>query len=122
MSHVQDNNLVAPDVEQKTFCEEGTFADAEVVIKNAKIGDTLTEFEIDVSIVFDGAAPVSSIGIDSDHEKYLSEAQNDILSIGTYVVEDTTILVANETIKVYITPDGSTQGKLSASVSFYDTE
>jgi len=121
MSHVQDNKLVAPDVEQKTFCEEATFTDAEVVIKNAKAGDTVTEFEIDVSIVFDGAAPLASIGIDSNHEKYLSEIQNDILMIGTYVVEDTTILTVNETIKVYITPDGSTQGQLSASVRFYDT-
>lgn len=122
MSHVQDNKLVAADVEQKTFCEEAIFTNTEVVIKNAKIGDTLTEFEIDVSIIFDGTSPLASVGIDSDHEKYLSEAQNDILSIGTYVVENTTILIADEIIKVYITPDGSTQGQLSASVRFYDTE
>jgi len=122
MSHVQNNKLVASDVNQKTLCEEATFADAEVVIKNAKAGDTLTEFEIDVSIIFDGVAPKASIGIDTDHEKYLAEDQNDLAITQTFVIENTTILALDETIKVYITPDGSLQGQLSASVRFYDTE
>jgi len=120
MSFIRDNKLVASSVVQEEVAE-ATFADAEVVIKNAKLGDTLTEFEIDVSILFDGTAPKASIGIDTDHEKYLTESQCYLLATGTYVIENTVVLASDETIKVYITPDGSTQGALTGTVRFLDT-
>ncbi|GAG05021.1 unnamed protein product, partial [marine sediment metagenome] len=107
MSWIQDNKLVAGSVQQKEIAE-GDYTDSELVIKNAKLGDTLTEFEIDINIGFNGTAPKASIGIDSDHEKYMTELQSDIKARGTYVIEETVILVADETIKLYITPDGST--------------
>ncbi|GAG04939.1 unnamed protein product [marine sediment metagenome] len=122
MSHVQLNKLVASSVLQKDVCEEGDFGDSEILIRNCKAGDTLMEFEIDINIPFDGTAPKASIGIDSNHEKYLTEDQCNITLRGTYVMEYTVILSIDETIKIYVTPDGSTQGTISGAMRFFDTE
>lgn len=121
MSWIQENKLVSDSVQQKEV-ESGDYTDTELVIKNAKLGDTLTEFEIDINIGFNGAVPVASIGIDSNHEKYMTEAQSNIKAIGTYVIEQTIVLTVDETIKLYITPDGSTSGTIIGTLRFLDTE
>lgn len=121
MSWIRENKLVSSSIQQKEI-GEGDYTDSELFIKNAKSGDTLTEFEIDINIAFNGTAPKASIGIDSNHEKYMTEAQSNIKAIGTYVIEETVVLSANEIIKLYITSDGSTAGTITGTVRFLDTE
>jgi len=120
MSRVLPNKLVPSTVPQEDRVDV-IFSDSPTIIKSALAGDTLSEFEIEVTTIFDGIAPVASIGIDADHEKYLTEAQCYLLGKGNYIIEDTNILSSNETIKVYLTPDGSTQGTLTAKVRYLDT-
>ena len=120
MSRVLPNKLVPSTVPQEDRVDV-IFSDSPTIIKSALAGDTLTEFEIEVTTIFDGTTPVASIGIDTDHEKYLSEAQCYLLAKGNYIIEDTNILSSPEIIKVYLTPDGSTQGTLTAKVRYLDT-
>jgi len=122
MSWIRKNKLVESTVQQKKLSAEGDYTDSVLTIKNAKAGDTLTEFEIDIDVAFNGTNPVASIGIDSDHEKYMTEAQSLISTIGTYVIEQTIVLTGDEIIKAYITPDGSTAGVINTTVRFLDTE
>lgn len=121
MSWVRNNKLVAADVQQEDI-ESGDYTDTEITIKAAKLGDTLLEFEIDIDEAYNGSAPVASIGIDTDHEKYMTEAQSDLTSVGTYVIENTVVLTADEVIKLYIDPNSSTTGKINATLRFLDTE
>ncbi|GAG04936.1 unnamed protein product, partial [marine sediment metagenome] len=102
MSRVRPNKLVSSTVPQENKAD-ATYSDTEITIKEHQNGDTLSEFEIDVTTIFDGTAPKASIGIDSNHEKYLTEDQCYLKATGTYIIEDTEILSANETIKLFIT-------------------
>jgi hypothetical protein len=120
MSYIRDNKPVPATVAQEIL-EEAIITDSSVLIKNLINHNTILEVKIDVSILFDGTAPKASIGISTDHEKYLTEDQCDLTSINTYIIEDTIVLTSDESITVYITPDGSTQGTLTASVKYLDT-
>ena len=122
MSWIRNNKLVSGTIQQTKLSIHGDYTDTELIIKNAKTGDTLLEFEIDIDIAFNGTSPVASIGIDSNHEKYMAESQSWLKSIGTYVIEQEVILTEDEVIKLYISPDGSTVGEITGVIQFLDTE
>jgi len=120
MSGTRPNKVVPSTVTQEESAT-GDYNDTELEIGSFAASDTLTEFEVDVSEIFDGTTPVASIGIDANHEKYLTEEQCDLTVVGTYIIRDTTPMTGNETIKVFIDGDGAVQGSLTAKVRFLDT-
>ena len=120
MSGTRPNKLFPETVPQQESVD-GNYSSTELILKDCLLGDTLTEFEIKINTVFNGTSPVASIGIDSNHEKYLTEPQCDLTQTGTYIIKDTIILIANETIKIFIDGDGATEGSLTGTVRFLDT-
>lgn len=124
MSGTRLNKLIPDTVPQEEFVS-GDYGDSELTIKSCLTGDTLTEFEVKVNSLFLKPGftifPMASIGIDADHEKYLTTNQCDLQKIGTYIIKDTIILAGNETIKIYIDGDGATEGSLTGTVRFLDT-
>jgi hypothetical protein len=120
MSGTRDNKI-PPEIVTQEATETASYSDTEIELGDFISGDTFTEFEIKVNTIFNGGVPAASIGIDSDHEKYLTEAQCDLTQTGTYIIEDTIPLASDETIKAYVDGDGATEGSLTATVRFLDT-
>lgn len=106
------------DIVFKSKDKEITYTDTEIIVGNLNAGDTLKQFTIDIHITYNSSAPKASLGIDLDHEKYMKETDSDLTTIGEYVIEDNVELDVDETIKIYIDPDGATQGELTASIDY----
>ena len=119
MSGTRPNKLIPSTVPQESA--NAGHLDTELEIKDFLAGDTLTEFEIEVTVPYNSGSPKASIGIDIDHEKYLAEIQCDLINTGRYQVRNTEVLDSQETIKIYIDPDGATSGNLTGIVTFLDT-
>jgi hypothetical protein len=114
-------NKIPPETVTQGKSADATFSDTEVELGDFMSGDSFTEFEINVTQIYDSVTPTASIGIDSDHEKYLTTSQCNLKAVNRYIIEDTIILTGNETIKIYIDPDGATTGSLTGTVRFLDT-
>lgn len=114
-------NKIPPETVTQEISETASYSDTEIELGDFAAGDTFTEFEINVIQIFNGTAPVASIGIDSNHEKYLTESQCNLKAVNRYIIEDTIPLLADETIKIYIDGDGATEGSLTGTVRFLDT-
>jgi len=95
-------NKIPPETVTQEKSENATFSDTEVELGDFMAGDSFTEFEINVTQAYDSVAPTASIGIDSNHEKYLTTSQCNLKAINRYIIEDTIILSGDETIKIYI--------------------
>lgn len=109
---------VGGDIVPKNKDKSGTYTDSEITIGSFDTGEVLLQFTIDVHILFDGTNPTITIGTDLDNDKYVTALQNYPKAIGEYVIEDNIVLTSDETIKAFITPDGSTQGSFTASIDY----
>ena len=98
--------------------KSGTYADSEIIIGSFDTGEILLQFTVDVHIAFDGTNPTITIGTDVDPDKYVTSLQNYPKAANEYVIEDNIVLTSDETIKAFITPDGSTQGSFTASIDY----
>jgi len=124
MSGTRPNKLI-PDTVPQEESVSGNYEDSELTIRSCLTRDTLTEFEVKVNSLFLKPGftifPTTSIGIDANHEKYLTISQCNLQMIGTYIIKDTIILTGDEVIKAYVDGDGATEGSLTATVRFLDT-
>jgi len=109
---------VGGDIVSKNKDKSGDYTDSEITIGNFDAGEILLQFTVDVHIAFDGTNPTITIGTDADNDKYVLTTDNYPKAVNEYIIEDNIVLTSDETIKAFITSDGSTQGSFTASIDY----
>lgn len=77
---------------------------------------------VDVTTGFDGSGAQLTVGDDDDPSRLMSVAYVDVANTGVYVTNPSYIyqeeVDANNTIKVYVTDGGSTQGAATVTIQY----
>jgi hypothetical protein len=76
------------------------------------IGQALARIELKVKTDFDGGAPTITVGIDGDQSRYLAADDSDLKHVDSVWMKDISD-AGPRTVKVWIEPDGSTQGQVN---------
>lgn len=89
------------------------------IIKNLKKGFRLASVQVVVDEEFDDPSAVLSVGTQTNNEQFMAEAENDITKIGEFITRPNFIDEVNSTtIRLYLDPGPSTQGKLTVYIKY----
>lgn len=95
---------------------------ATVTLGNVSSTSKAVSVMVDVTTTFDGSGATLTVGDDDDNSRLMSMNYLDISSTGVYVTNPSYIyqeeVDANNTIKVYVSASGSTQGAATVSIQY----
>ena len=105
-----------------TLSANVTYDGGNVTLGNVSATSKAISVMVDVTTSFDGSTASLTVGDDDDPSRLLSVAYVDIANTGVYVTNPSYVyqdeLDANNTIKVYVTDGGSTQGAATVTLQY----
>ena len=105
-----------------TLSANVTYDGGNVTLGNVSATSKAISVMVDVTTSFDGSSASLTVGDDNDPSRLLSVAYVDIANTGVYVTNPSYVyqdeLDANNTIKVYVTDGGSTQGAATVTLQY----